>query len=76
MFLAFIRTIVSIINAHYLCKLSKMVSLRYLSVADRKLVEVANLQKLRRGENTRNVAKDLQVCQSWVAHSFGGKSVV
>jgi len=44
-----------------------MVSLRYLLVANRKQIEEAALQKLRRGESTRNVARDLQVSQSWVA---------
>lgn len=44
-----------------------MVSLRSLSVASRKQVEEATLEKLRRGESTRNVARELQVSQSWVA---------
>jgi hypothetical protein len=64
-----------------------MVSLRSLSAAGRKQIEEATLEKLRRGESIRNVARDLQVSQSWVAqfckqhlselsdvnHSFGGR---
>lgn len=60
-FLAFIHLIVSIISAHYLCKLNKMVLLRYFFVIDRKLVEVVALQKLKKGESTKNVVRDLYV---------------
>jgi hypothetical protein len=63
-----------------------MVLLRSLYAASRKQIEEATLEKLR-GESTRNVARDLQVFQSWVAqfckqhlselsdvnHSFGGR---
>jgi hypothetical protein len=63
-----------------------MVSLRSLSVASRKQIEEATLEKLRRGESNR----DLHVSQSWVAqfckqhlselgdvnHSFGGRAHV
>jgi len=59
MFLAFTFIIVSPFSAIYVCKLSKMVSLRSLSAAGRKQIEEATLEKLRRGESTRNVARDL-----------------
>jgi DNA-binding transcriptional MocR family regulator len=63
-----------------------MVSLRSLYAVGRKQIEEATLKKLKRSESTRNVARDLQVSQSWVAqfckqhlselndvnHSFGG----
>ena len=87
MFLAFTFIIVSPFSAHHVCKLSKMVSLRSLFAAGRKQIEEATSEKLRRGESTRNVARDLQVSLSWVAqfckqhlselsdvnHSFGGR---
>jgi hypothetical protein len=71
-------------------KLSKMVSLRSPFASGRKQIEEATLEKLRRGESTRNVARDLHVSQSWVAqfrkqhlselsdvnHSFGGRPQV
>ena len=90
MFLAFTFIIVSLFSAHHICKLSKMVSLRSLSTVDRKQIEEATLEKLKRDENTRNVARDLQVSQSWVAQfckqhltelsdvncNFGGKPQV
>ena len=86
MFLAFTFIIVSLFTAHHVYKLSKMVSLRPFSVAGRKHIEEATLEKLKRGESTRNVARDLQVSKNWVAqfckqhlselsnvnHSFGG----
>jgi transposase len=64
-----------------------MVSLRSLFVVGRKQIKEVTLEKLRRGESTRNVARDIQVSQSWVAqfckqhlnelsdvnHSFGGR---
>ena len=55
---------VSLFSAHHVCKLSKMVSLRSLYVAGINYIEKATLEKLRRGESTRNVARDLQVSQS------------
>jgi FixJ family two-component response regulator len=33
----------------------------------REQIEEATLEKLRRGESTRNVARNLHVSQSWVA---------
>lgn len=54
----------SIISAYHLCKLNKMVSLRYLFFVDRKLIEVVALQKFMRGESIRNVARNLHICQS------------
>jgi len=67
MFLVFIHIIVSLISAHHVCKLSRMVSLRYLPIVNRKRIEEVALQKLKRGESTRNVVRDLQVFESWVA---------
>ena len=64
MFLAFSFIIVSLFSAHHVCKLSKMVSLGSLSIVDRKQIEEATIDKLKRGESTRNVARDLQVSQS------------
>ena len=59
MFLAFIFIIVSLFNAHHVCKLSKMVLLRSLSIGDKKLLEEATLEKHKKDESTRNVAGDL-----------------
>ena len=59
-----------VLGWYTLCKLSKMVLLRSLSAADRKQIEKSILEKLRRDESTRNVARDLQVSQSWVAQFF------
>jgi hypothetical protein len=87
MFLAFTFIIVSPFSAHHGCKLSKMVSLRSFSVAGKKQIKKVTLEKLRSGESTRNVARDLQISQSWVAqfckqhlselsdvnHSFDGR---
>jgi hypothetical protein len=67
-----------------------MVSLRSPFASGRKQIEEATLEKLRRGESTRNVARDLHVSQSWVAqfrkqhlselsyvnHNFGGRPQV
>ena len=51
-------------------KLSKMVSLKSLFVVDRKYIEENTSKKLKTGESTRNVARDLQIFQSWVAWFF------
>ena len=89
-FLTFIFIIVSLFSTHHVCKFSKMVSLRSLSIADRKQIEEATLEKLKRGGSTRNVARDLQISQCWIAqfrkqhlselsdvnHSFGGRPQV
>ena len=67
MFLAFTFIIVSLFSAQHVCKLRKVVSLRSLFIVDRKQIEEATLEKLKRGESTRNVARDLQVSQNLVA---------
>ena len=57
MFLAFTFIIVFVFSAHHVCKLSKMVSLRSIFTVDRKQIEEATLEKLKRGESTKNVAR-------------------
>ena len=57
MFLVFTSIIVSLFSAHHICKLSKMFSLRSLSVVDRKQIEEVILEKLKRGESTRVLHK-------------------
>jgi hypothetical protein len=57
MFLAFTIINVSPFSAHHVCKLSEMVSLRSHFAVGRKQIEEATLEKLKRGENTRNVAR-------------------
>ena len=59
MFLAFTFIIVFLFSAHHVCKLSKMVSLRSLSIAYRKKIEKTTLEKLKRGESTKFFARDL-----------------
>jgi len=90
MFLAFKFIVVFLLSVHHVYKLSKMVSLRSLSTANRKQREEATLETLRMCESTRNIPRDFQVSQSWVVqfckqhlselsdvnYNFGGKSQV